>query len=314
VRTWCVLLIVTACTAQRNIGVQECSEGVAACTAPDGPVHSYSTVQEFESLVLGRWLTCSGPGMPGWASDQVGVELTADGHFYVLHRDASGAIARGQGVQYEGTWTTPSTDPLTYAQLNVVHADGGFNPWNPVFEDNPRKMGITGQLPSGMPFSSVYVLVCDAGGNGDGGSGGTDGSSGAMCGAPACSSAEGPVHSWQTQSELEGLLEKRWALCTSQGIVGWASDEAGIELAPGGLFFILHPDASGNLVRGQGASYEGTWTLDVSSGFAHLNIVHADGGLIPANLSLEDTPSKLFFVLDAPGAFDRPTYVVDCMP
>jgi hypothetical protein len=308
-RAWCVMLTLNGCVSQRNIGVDQnsCREPAQACGAA-GTEQTYSSISAFTSLLVGRWLICSGSGMTDWASDQAGIEFTENGHFYVLHRDSSGALVRGQGLQYEGFWSTPSTDPVSNAQLDVAHADGGYNIWNPAFEDTPRKMILTGFTPNDdMAYTTVYVLDCRVDSGPDGAVGG-----GPMCGAPACSAAEGSVHFWQTQSELEGLLQKRWVLCTSMGIVGWASDQAGIELAPGGLFYILHPDGSGNLVRGGGVSYEGTWTLQVSGSWSQVNIVHADGGFIDAHVAIEDTPSKLFLTLDAPGAFDKPIFVADC--
>ena len=55
--------------------------------------------------IIGQWLSCSTIKL--WetpeSEDQVGIEFTREGRWFMLFRDASGRVLRGSGFDYEGT-------------------------------------------------------------------------------------------------------------------------------------------------------------------------------------------------------------------
>jgi hypothetical protein len=74
----------------------------AACKAPHGPVDPFTTVAEVRERLVGSWYFCSSTG----GNDNVtSIEFTPDDHWYYLEPDGNGGLQRGQGVDYEGTYT-----------------------------------------------------------------------------------------------------------------------------------------------------------------------------------------------------------------
>lgn len=108
-----------------------------ACAMPHGPVEPMSTRAQLLATLVGRWFLCDGPGIHTYnTADQVGIELVEDGKFYLLRPNA-GAVVRGTGFYYEGTWDVLSQEPPF--ELNL-HFSDGHTGFHPAFENNPRKM------------------------------------------------------------------------------------------------------------------------------------------------------------------------------
>src|SRR5262245_25553803 len=120
-----------------------CSNGCgpsvpAICNQPDGPLHPYSTQAEQTALLLGRWVRCSGPSIN--SADTAGIEFVSDGTWHALQFDSANNLVRApNGFDSAGTFVSFGTK-----QLNIVRSDGGTYIFAAAFEDNPRKMQLTG--------------------------------------------------------------------------------------------------------------------------------------------------------------------------
>jgi hypothetical protein len=115
-----------------------------SCSVSPGSYQDYATEADLEGLLVRRWKRCVAPQIPG---EDVGVEFTADGHYYPLTTSPDGSVVRRTGVDYEGTWQyfpVGSTDPFfgettTRAEmlLGSVLTDA------PKFTNDPRQLRIT---------------------------------------------------------------------------------------------------------------------------------------------------------------------------
>jgi hypothetical protein len=127
-------------------------------TAPDCKVsplsyQTYSTEAELEALLVRRWRRCIAPQIAG---EDVGVEFTADGHYYPLTFDASHEVVRQVGIDYGGTWTyypVGSTLPHTSQPSTrpTISLDGGYTD-APKFTNDPRQMRMLFS-----PVPGIYV-------------------------------------------------------------------------------------------------------------------------------------------------------------
>jgi hypothetical protein len=124
------------------------------CNSPDGPLHPYTLKSEADTLIVGRWVHCSGPPIEITSSPAVGIEFLADGTFYLLGNSPNASYVRLLGFDNQGTWATEQTTATT-VQLGLHTANGG-NGGIPAFEDNPRKLSIPINPAYG---NSIYALV-----------------------------------------------------------------------------------------------------------------------------------------------------------
>jgi hypothetical protein len=124
-----------------------------ACQASPASYHTYETAAELEGLLIGRWQRCIAPQVPG---EDVGVEFTADGHWYPLTHAPDGAAIRRTGVDYGGQWKyipSGSTNPIsgqTAARAEFLIDEVTTSP--PRFTDDPRQLRITFS-----PVLSIYL-------------------------------------------------------------------------------------------------------------------------------------------------------------
>jgi hypothetical protein len=127
----------------------------AVCLQPESaPIDSFASGDELRKLLAGQWLSCN----PTWweqargIKNQVGIEFTSDGHWFALLRNASGAIVRGKGFDYEGTIQlidmSSMNGPGRY-QVNIKINGGGTFPVHPVFSGSPRKMRMNSSSAAG---------------------------------------------------------------------------------------------------------------------------------------------------------------------
>ncbi len=138
----------------------------ASCTAPLGPACEQTptgqvvtqTVDAFRAAISHRWLQCGSQSVFGRNSGQVGLEITADGHWYNLYPSDGGGLVRSAGVGAEGTWMEllfpqSSDDPQPF-QLNLYVPGEGEVITHPVLASTPRAMTLDNE---GV-FIGNYVL------------------------------------------------------------------------------------------------------------------------------------------------------------
>jgi hypothetical protein len=120
------------------------------CADPEGPPHPFTTAAEVAELLPGRWQHCAGP-VVRLNSDAAGIELTADGVYYMLSGDN---LARESGFSGQGTWTATQTYG-TNVEYDMT-MDPGYHDFGSVtFEDSPRRVAFT--LYDRDP--AIYVLI-----------------------------------------------------------------------------------------------------------------------------------------------------------
>jgi hypothetical protein len=111
------------------------------CSTPAGPRHTFTSVQDVESSITGRWLLCS--GRIGSPSDSVGIEF-AGSVAYFLVRDANGTVVRGAGFDYERDVsvidTTAVNGPGSY-QINLS-TGSGTNMYLSDYSESPRRLRL----------------------------------------------------------------------------------------------------------------------------------------------------------------------------
>jgi hypothetical protein len=123
-----------------------------ACTPPAVmmPVCSNDNPR---GLALGRWSRCGGT-MPG-APAHDGIEFTADGGFFFLHLDATGALIRGTAATDVGA---ASFDPGCQLTTDLRTTSGGSWLSSSVFFDtSPRQLWIYTEPESGDPERYTFV-------------------------------------------------------------------------------------------------------------------------------------------------------------
>lgn len=139
-------------TPARTYSAAEADAASARCTEPHGTIETYATIDNLVQLLSGAWFYCPerGTSILGRSSGgpRAGVELTSDGHFYWLARDASGAVARGQGMtEIAGYDVEPPSGAHVNnvsLQINVWYPDRSVMPTRATFETGPRRMALQG--------------------------------------------------------------------------------------------------------------------------------------------------------------------------
>jgi hypothetical protein len=129
----------------------------AACALTPHGQRKACSVAEFRDLFVGTWLACSSPSVFG-TTDDVGLEITPDGHWYKLVADANGNAVPASGWGHEGSWETVDTSvengPCAY-QVNLnIDGSGGVITF-PDFAETPDVM----RLDNEGVFAANYVRV-----------------------------------------------------------------------------------------------------------------------------------------------------------
>jgi hypothetical protein len=125
-----------------------------------GLLNQFSSVQEVNDMIIGRWLHCSG-GFLSLTSDEVGIEFDGDGSWYALVQAVSGPPVRGGGsLSHQGTWLVSNegatASGAVAVQFNIYYAQGG-NGCQPAFSLRPTE--FTCGLDNGSPVPDVYVAI-----------------------------------------------------------------------------------------------------------------------------------------------------------
>jgi hypothetical protein len=112
----------------------------AACAQQEEGPLLIPNYDAYVAALTGSWLLCKTPSVFG-TSDEIGLEIDADGNWFKLYLGDAGAIERGHGFDRQGTWDTPHEDG-GFFQLNIHIFGSGDIYTNPVFATNPRKLRL----------------------------------------------------------------------------------------------------------------------------------------------------------------------------
>jgi hypothetical protein len=104
------------------------------------------------AAMTGRWLLCGDESVFAADGGDVGLEISADNHWYKLFPAQGGATIRGAGFDEEGTWT--SLDLGDHFQVNFEIFGSGTVITAPVFASTPRAM----RLNNNGVFVGNYVI------------------------------------------------------------------------------------------------------------------------------------------------------------
>jgi hypothetical protein len=108
----------------------------AACSLPEQGLISTPGPGTLPGLIIGSWLLCQQPSTFG-TSDEIGLEIAADGSFYKLYRSPAGTLERGVGFNKQGHW-----EIVDDRQLNLNVDGQGTAIILPQFATTPRKMRL----------------------------------------------------------------------------------------------------------------------------------------------------------------------------
>lgn len=219
-----------------------------------------ASIEEAESLLIGTWIQCAGPPLPGALVDDVGIEITADGFFFRLFATDAGELARATGLEQEGEW-------------DILDHPGAVNFW---------PTGSYGLADTALTFfPTAPEMRLDAEGSEPALYRRLDGVtpiSGLPPAAPGDCPAVGDPTEPTSVGEFEDLIAGVWIRCSTNGrfvfdgpfgvegvpwaIIPWViddADDAGIEITRDGRFFRLYRGPDGTLIRAGGLDQEGTW-------------------------------------------------------
>jgi hypothetical protein len=113
-------------------------------------VRTPASLDEAKGALLGRWARCAGWGVAvksddasanPHANESIGVEITGDGHYYLLRQDDSCNLVRGNTVDDTGTYSVESRDG-TYFVKFVRDEDRSDIGDDVSFFDGPSKMHL----------------------------------------------------------------------------------------------------------------------------------------------------------------------------
>jgi len=118
---------------------------------PTGPI-ALNSMSDVLDAMTGRWLLCGDESVFAAGGGDVGLEITADNHWYKLFPAQGAATIRGAGFDEEGTWT--SLDLGDHFQVNFDIFGSGTVITAPVFASTPRAM----RLNNNGVFVGNYVI------------------------------------------------------------------------------------------------------------------------------------------------------------
>ena len=116
----------------------------STCDQPTGSAHATPLASDVISLVVARWLHCSGPDMLG--KGELGVQFLASGNYLALAPDADGNLVDMPGL--DGTWDAENVD-TSLVQFNWHVMPGITDFAFLMFEDEPRRFVVTFDNASG---------------------------------------------------------------------------------------------------------------------------------------------------------------------
>ena len=118
---------------------------------PTGSI-ALNSMSDLLAAMTGRWLLCGDESVFAVDGGDVGLEITADNHWYKLFPAQGAAIIRGAGFDEEGTWTALDLDD--HYQVNFDIFGSGTVITAPVFALTPQAM----RLNNNGVFVGNYVI------------------------------------------------------------------------------------------------------------------------------------------------------------
>jgi hypothetical protein len=245
---------------------------------PTGPV-VMSTIADVVTAMTGRWLLCGNESAFAVDGGDIGLEITADNHWYKLYAAEGAATVRGAGFDEEGTWE--AIDLGDHIQVNFAIFGSGTVITAPVFASTPRAM----RLDNNGVFRGDYVIDPTVP-TGD-----------VRCAPKADLTRSGactPPADTLIQACTIDQIFGRWSRCG--GSMPGAPPHDGIELAANGSFFFLHADPSGGLVRGSSDTDSGTAMTSASSqcGANFTFTTRAGAYILSTSVIYQSTPRQLW--------------------
>ncbi|MEZ4222135.1 MAG: hypothetical protein R3B13_14465 [Polyangiaceae bacterium] len=114
------------------------------------------TLDEMGYRLARRWWHCSGEFVFD-TDDSVGIEITEEGHWYLLVLDAAGAIVRGSGPSHQGTWEMSlPLSPGDDCFIQVEFHQTGMLFSSPQFSKHPTRVNLNTGGDGGAP---VYIAI-----------------------------------------------------------------------------------------------------------------------------------------------------------
>lgn len=110
------------------------------CSLTPQGVRYTATRQDFEQAIFGDWILCDAPSV-FCTSDEVGLEITADGRWRKLVSDGVGFAIPTQGWGNEGTWEILDNEPGKF-QLNLNIDGSGTVITIPSFAETPDEVRL----------------------------------------------------------------------------------------------------------------------------------------------------------------------------
>ena len=118
---------------------------------PTGQV-AVQSMSDLVAAMVGTWLLCGHESVFAVNGGDVGLEITADNHWYKLFAAQGAATIRGAGFDEEGTWT--AVDMGDHFQVDFNIFGGGSIYPAPVFASTPRAM----RMNNNGVFRATYVI------------------------------------------------------------------------------------------------------------------------------------------------------------
>jgi hypothetical protein len=251
--------------------------------------------------MVGRWLLCGHESVFAVDGGDIGLEITADQHWYKLFTAQGAATIRGAGVDEEGTWT--ALDLGDHIQVNFQILGSGTVITAPVFASTPRAMS----LDNNGVFVGNYVIDPTV-----------------PTGSVRCPAQPDPTRSGDCTPPADTLIEQtactnteaidqtlgRWSRCG--GSMTGAPPHDGIELTADGSFYFLHRDAMDVLIRSSSDANRGT--VQVVAGpqcRANISINILAGASIESGTALYQSTPRQLWIYTSPdwGDPERYTFV-----
>lgn len=128
-----------------------CQRDVPECTVPEEfVVDTFKSSEDLSRYLVGRWLWC---GTDGPEPTAMGIELTDDGRFHLLHRNAQGECERSFGFDRAWSWSIEDIseqNPDGTYQVNMRWDGAGVGSIVPAFSARPHKLRNRGPAGFGM--------------------------------------------------------------------------------------------------------------------------------------------------------------------
>jgi hypothetical protein len=122
-----------------------CRPFIPPSICSQNPVGQVATpnLDAFRAAISQRWVLCGKMSIFRTDGRDIGLEITADGHWYRLFLGPGGSTVRGAGLDEEGSWDTVTVGNESQPfQLNFTIFGSGMIYTRPVLAVTPRAMRL----------------------------------------------------------------------------------------------------------------------------------------------------------------------------